>query len=212
MCGIAGLLWKDLSRPCPAHVVTAMRDTLSYRGPDDAGLYLDGPVGLGHRRLSIIDLAGGHQPMANPEKTLWIVFNGEIYNYRSLRSELSGKGCAFGTNSDTEVILHLYAERGEACVQALNGMFAFAIWDVQHKSLFLARDRMGVKPLYYAETPDAFVFASEIKAIFASGLVTPQSRDEALAEYMLFRHIAGEQTIFRGVRSLPPASLMTIRH
>jgi asparagine synthase (glutamine-hydrolysing) len=188
-----------------------MRDTLAYRGPDDAGLYLDGSVGLGHRRLSIIDLGGGHQPMANPERTLWIVFNGEIYNYRSLRSELSGKGYPFRTNSDTEVILQLYAERGEACVQALNGMFAFAIWDAEQKSLFLARDRMGVKPLYYAETPDALVFASEIKAIFASGLVTPRCRDEALAEYMLFRHVTGEETIFRGVKSLPPANTMTIR-
>jgi asparagine synthase (glutamine-hydrolysing) len=188
-----------------------MRDTFAYRGPDDAGLFLDGPVGLGHRRLSIIDLGGGHQPMANPEKTLWIVFNGEIYNYRSLRDQLSDKGYAFRTHSDTEVILQLYADRGEACVQALNGMFAFAIWDAERRSLFVARDRMGVKPLYYAETPDAFVFASEMKAIFASGTVVPRCREEALAEYMLFRHVAGEETIFRGVKSLPPACTMTVR-
>lgn len=211
MCGIAGLVYRDPARPCETEIVTAMRDTMSYRGPDDAGLYLDGPVGLGHRRLSIIDLGSGHQPMANAEKTLWIVFNGEIYNYRSLREQLVRKGYAFRTNSDTEVILQLYADRGERCVDALNGMFAFAIWDTGKRLLLLARDRMGVKPLYYAEMPDAFVFASEIKAIFASGKVAARCRDEAVAEYMLFRHVAGEETMFRGVRSLPPACTMTVR-
>src|SRR5262245_460419 len=136
MCGIVGLLHKDASRPCSAEVVTAMRDIISYRGPDDAGLHLNGPVGLGHRRLSIIDLGGGHQPMSTACSRYWIVFNGEIYNYRENRERLLAKGCTFLTSSDTEVILQLYAERGERCVDALNGMFAFAIWDAKERTLF----------------------------------------------------------------------------
>ena len=131
----------------------AMTDLMTYRGPDDSGVFLDGPAGLGHRRLSIIDLGGGHQPMSDASGTLWIVFNGEIYNYRQIRETLKRQGHTFRTESDTEVILQLYALRGEDCVHDLNGMFAFAIWDQRQQSLFLARDRMGVKPLYYADTP-----------------------------------------------------------
>jgi asparagine synthase (glutamine-hydrolysing) len=187
-----------------------MRDIASYRGPDDAGTHIDGHVGLGHRRLSIIDLGGGHQPMSDVSRKLWIIFNGEIYNYRPLREALLGKGYAFNTHSDTEVILNLYADMGERCVEKLNGMFAFAIWDPDRRSLFLARDRMGVKPLYYAETPAAFVFGSEIKSIFASTLVTPQCREEALTEYLFFRQVAGSDTLFRGVKSLPPGCTMTV--
>jgi asparagine synthase (glutamine-hydrolysing) len=211
MCGIAGLLYADPSRPCGADIVTAMRDIASYRGPDDAGIYVDGPVGLGHRRLSIIDLGGGHQPMANPERKLWIIYNGEVYNFRELRAELTAQGYTFRNNSDTEVILQLYAAKGERCVESLNGMFAFAIWDADRRSLFLARDRMGVKPLYYAETSDAFVFGSEIKSLFASGLVSPDCREEAISEYLLFRQVAGSDTLFRGVKSLPPGCTMTVR-
>jgi len=211
MCGIVGLVYTDPSRPCETEIVTAMRDLVSYRGPDDAGIYVDGPVGLGHRRLSIIDLGGGHQPMTDERKALWIVYNGEVYNYRPLREELIAKGYKFRTHSDTEVILQLYAERGEKCVDALNGMFAFAIWDVERRSLFLARDRMGVKPLYYAETPEAFVFASEIKSIFASTKVSARCREEALTEYLFFRQVAGSETLFRGVKSLPPGCTMTLR-
>ena len=168
-------------------------------------------MGLGFRRLSIIDLGGGHQPMPGPGDRHWIIFNGEIYNYQALRQELVAKGYTFRTHSDTEVILQLYAERGEDCVHALNGMFAFAIWDSERRSLFLARDRMGVKPLYYAETPEAFLFASEIKALFASGKVTPACREDALAEYLIFRQAAGPETLFRGVRSLPPGCTMTVQ-
>jgi asparagine synthase (glutamine-hydrolysing) len=211
MCGIAGLVYHDRSRPCETEIVAAMRDVATYRGPDDFGIHLDGNVGLGHRRLSIIDLGGGHQPMADPSNRFWIIFNGEIYNYRGLRDELIAKGYAFKTHSDTEVILQLYADRGAACVHALNGMFAFAIWDSQEKVLFLARDRMGVKPLYYAETPEAFVFGSEIKSIFASGLVEPRAREEAFAEYLIFRQVAGNDTLFRGVRSLAPGCTMTVQ-
>jgi asparagine synthase (glutamine-hydrolysing) len=212
MCGIAGLLYKDPHHPCEADVVTAMTDIFPFRGPDDSGRHLDGPVGLGHRRLSIIDLGGGHQPMADARRTNWIVFNGEIYNFRELRQSLVADGHTFATHSDTEVILHLYASKGEKCVESLNGMFAFAIWDSERRSLFLARDRMGVKPLYYAETPEAFVFSSEIKSIFASGKVKPQCREEALAEYVLFRQVAGSETMFRGVMSLPPGCTMTVRN
>lgn len=203
-------MYRDPSRPCAAETVTAMRDVMSYRGPDDAGLHVDGPVGLGHRRLSIIDLGGGHQPMSDARGTRWIVFNGEIYNYRQVRAELIQKGYTFRTNSDTEVILQLYADRGERCVDALNGMFAFAIWDADRKSLFLARDRMGVKPLYYADTPEAFVFGSEIKSLFQSGHVTARCREEALGEYLLFRQVAGPDTLFAGVKAVPPGCTMTV--
>ncbi|MGH9349375.1 MAG: asparagine synthase (glutamine-hydrolyzing) [Vicinamibacterales bacterium] len=211
MCGIAGLVYTDPSRPCEPEIITAMRDIAAYRGPDDSGIHIDGNVGLGHRRLSIIDIGGGHQPMADARERVWIIYNGEVYNFPELRAELAGKGYTFRTNSDTEVILQLYAERGERCVEALNGMFAFAIWDADRRSLLLARDRMGVKPLYYAETPEAFVFGSEIKSIFASGHVTARCRDEALSEYLLFRQVAGTETLFRGVRSLPPGCTMVVR-
>ncbi len=211
MCGIAGLLYSDPTRPCPVETVTAMRDIMPYRGPDDAGVFVDGPVGLGHRRLSIIDLGGGHQPMSDTSDRLQIIFNGEIYNYRELRAELVRQGATFRSHSDTEVILQLYATRGERCVEALNGMFAFAIWDTQTRALFLARDRMGVKPLYYSQTPDGFVFGSEIKTLFASGMVKPACRDEALAEYLIFRQVAGNETLFMGVSSLPPGCTMTVR-
>ncbi len=211
MCGITGLVYRDRSRECDGDVVTAMRDVMVYRGPDDAGLHLDGPVGLGFRRLSIIDLGGGHQPMTDARGTRWIIFNGEIYNYRALREELIARGHTFRSHSDTEVILQLYVERGEKCVEALNGMFAFAIWDAEHQSLFIARDRMGVKPLYYAETPAAFLFASEVKSLLASRLIQAESRPETFSEYLLFRQVAGPQTLFKGIRTLPPGCTMTIR-
>lgn len=211
MCGIAGIFFADPSRVCEAPLVDRMRDIVSYRGPDDAGTLVDGPVGLGHRRLSIIDLGGGHQPMASACGRLRIIFNGEIYNYREAREWLVGKGHRFQTASDTEVILALYAELGERCVERMNGMFAFAIWDSGQQTLFLARDRMGVKPLYYAVTPDAFVFASEIKSLFASGKVEPRCREEALSEYLVFRQVAGQDTLFRDIKSLPPGCTMTVR-
>ena len=210
MCGIVGLVHTDPARRCEQEIITKMRDIFAYRGPDDSGLYLDGSVGLGHRRLSIIDLGGGHQPMSNEEGSLCIVFNGEIYNYRTLRQELIAKGYRFRTKSDTEVILHLYAERGEACVHTLNGMFAFAIWDKKRHLLFLARDRMGVKPLYYAAAPGAFIFGSEIKAVLASGMIPARCREKAVAEYMLFRQIAGPESLFRDVMSLPPGCTLML--
>jgi len=167
MCGIAGLLYRDASRPCSSETIVAMRDVMPYRGPDDAGLHIDGPLGFGFRRLSIIDLGGGHQPMANAASTHWIIFNGEIYNYRELRQDLLQRGHTFRTQSDTEVILALYAERGERCVEAMNGMFAFAIWDMEKRELFCARDRFGVKPFHYTWDGATFAFASEIGALLA---------------------------------------------
>ena len=211
MCGIAGLVYQDHSRACEEDTIVKMRDVMPYRGPDDHGMHLDGPLGLGFRRLSIIDLGGGHQPMAGGGGRYWIIFNGEIYNYQTLRQELIGRGHQFQTNSDTEVILRLYEERGAECVNALNGMFAFAIWDSKTRALFLARDRMGVKPLYYAQTPEAFLFSSEIKCLFASGMVTPRLRESALAEYMIFRQAAGPETMFRGILSVPPGCTLTLK-
>jgi asparagine synthase (glutamine-hydrolysing) len=204
------LVYSDRSRPCEPEIIEAMRDVATYRGPDDFGLHIDGNVGLGHRRLSIIDLGGGHQPMPDASNRYWIVFNGEIYNYRPLREELIAKGYAFRTHSDTEVILQLYADRGEECVHALNGMFAFAIWDRERRTLFIARDRMGVKPLYYAETPECFLFGSEIKSLLASRKISAQPRPEAFAEYLTFRQVGGTETLFKGVKSLAPGCTMTL--
>src|SRR5690349_9723283 len=164
MCGIAGTVhYSDQSAdPARLHEMIA---AIRYRGPDDVGVYCKGPVGLAHARLSIIDLAGGHQPLSIANETLWISFNGEIFNYVELREELITKGHRFATSSDTEVLLRLYQEEGERCVERLNGQWAFAIWDAPKRKLFLSRDRFGVRPLYYMETANAFLFASEIKAL-----------------------------------------------
>src|SRR5262245_53933362 len=164
MCGIAGLLNFDAATPDFSAVERMLR-TLTHRGPDDDGIRLDGPCALGHRRLSIIDVAGGHQPMTNEDGSLWITFNGEIFNYVELRAWLEPRGHRFATHSDTEVILHLFEEKGERCVEDLNGQWAFAIWDNRRRRLFLSRDRVGVRPIYYAFAGRDFLFASEIKAL-----------------------------------------------
>lgn len=208
MCGVVGVFLT--SDPCQAATVVAMRDTLTHRGPDDAGTYLQGPLGLGHRRLSIIDLGGGHQPMAAADGRLIIVFNGEIYNYRELRKDLASKGHHFRTESDTEVILAMHQHAGDAAVTQLNGIFAYALWDSHARRLLLVRDRTGIKPLYYAATPQGFAFASEAKALFPSGLLTPQLNTNRIAEYMTFRHIACDEGMFTGVSQLPPGCLMSI--
>jgi asparagine synthase (glutamine-hydrolysing) len=181
-----------------------MRDVLVHRGPDDAGNYLDGPLGLGHRRLSIIDLSGGHQPMATPDGRFVICFNGEIYNYKELRHALERRGIEFRSHSDTEVILQLHALDGDDAVRRLNGIFAYALWDKHRHRLLLARDRAGIKPLYYCATPKGVAFASEIKALFKSGLITPGVNESRVAEYLLFRQVAGPETLFDGVMCLPP--------
>ena len=189
-----------------------MADTMPHRGPDDDGYYVSGQVGLGFRRLSIIDLSGGHQPLSNEDGTLWIVFNGEIYNYQELRNYLVAKGHVFKTHSDTEVIVHLYEELGENCVERLRGMFAFAIWDESRKSLFLARDRVGIKPLYYSMSNSALVFASEIKVILADPEIQPEVRPAMIDRFLTFDYMPGEETLLRGIYKLSPGFSMTVRN
>lgn len=207
MCGICGQV--KLSG-VTKEGIQAMADSLSHRGPDDQGFYVGDLAALGHRRLSIIDLAGGHQPIHNEDKTLWIVFNGEIYNYRELRAGLK-KTHQFTTDSDTEVILHLYEEMGERCVEQLRGMFAFAIWDTKTATLFLARDHLGQKPLFYAHQGQQLTFASEIKALLTAVPSLRQMDPEALHQYLTLRIIAPPRTMFAGIRKLPPGHWLLYR-
>jgi asparagine synthase (glutamine-hydrolysing) len=203
MCGIVGIVDLKSAEPVDKGRLARMRDVLRHRGPDGEGLHVSGPVGLGHRRLAIVDVAGGHQPMANEDETIWITFNGEIYNHAALRPGLEARGHRYRTRSDTETILHLYEEEGERCVERLSGMFAFAIWDEKKGRLLLARDRLGIKPLYYAVTDDELLFASEIKALLAAGL-RPELNDRVLPEYLATRFVSGAETLFRGVKRLEP--------
>ena len=188
-----------------------MTDSLAHRGPDDQGLYVDERAGLGHRRLSIIDLGGGRQPMSNEDGSLWIVFNGEIYNYQELRQRLQDFH-QFSTESDTEVILHLYEEKRDKCVEELRGMFAFAIWDAKEGSLFLARDHLGQKPLFYVQQDDEITFASEIKALLAVDPSLRQMNCEALHQYLTLRIIAPPRTMFSRIRKLPPGHSLTFHN
>lgn len=204
------MLLKAAGASAEPELLVRMRDTLVHRGPDEEGVYSDGAVGLCHRRLSIIGVSTGHQPMHGSDPRYWIVFNGEIYNYRELRRDLEALGHAFHTESDTEVIVNAYAEYGADCLHRFNGMFAFAIWDRQTRSLFLARDRMGVKPLYYHDGAGAFVFGSEIKALLASGHVGAALDSERVWEYFVYRGVSGENTLFAGIRSLLPGHWMRV--
>jgi asparagine synthase (glutamine-hydrolysing) len=200
MCGIVGYL-GGVSSPCLADMLR----TLAHRGPDDSFTHEEPGVGLGMARLAIIDLAGGRQPMANEDQSLWIVFNGEIYNHRELRPGLEAKGHRFRSRSDTEVILHLYEEAGERCVDRLHGMFAFAIWDAPRKTLLLARDRMGKKPIYYWHRNGLFLFASEIKALLVHPAVLRTPNWEAFHHYLAFGYTPADRSIFDGIAKLPPA-------
>lgn len=201
MCGICGQVDP---RGVSEQAIKTMASGLSHRGPDGEGTYFGPIVGLGHRRLSIIDLDGGRQPMSNEDGSIWITFNGEIYNYRELRQRLEASH-AFATNSDTEVILHLYEEKGRACVDDLRGMFAFAIWNANDRSLFLARDHLGQKPLFYTQSGERFTFASEIKALLALDPSLRAMDPCALHQYLTLRIIASPRTMFSAVRKLPPA-------
>lgn len=185
-----------------------MCDRMVHRGPDSSGQYVHRHVGIGMRRLSIIDLQTGEQPISNEDGTIWVVFNGEIYNYRQLRKDLEVKGHHFKTTSDTEVIVHLFEEFGETCVQFLRGMFAFAIWDVRRQVLVLARDRLGIKPLFYAEIPEGLIFASELKALLIHPRISRDVDPEALAEYFTHLCIPGDLSIFKCVRKLLPAHVL----
>ncbi|MEX0900012.1 MAG: asparagine synthase (glutamine-hydrolyzing) [Gammaproteobacteria bacterium] len=209
MCGIAGIL-KFGSQPVERTRLNAMGESIHHRGPDDGGVEIAGRVGLAHRRLSIIDIAGGHQPMANRARNIWIAYNGEIYNFRELRGELEALGRAFTTRSDTEVVLQAYEQWGEACVARLRGMFALAIWDQRRQQLFLARDRMGIKPLYYAVRDGELLFGSEIKALVAGGL-RPRLNRAVIPEFVANRYTAGDDTFFEGVHKLMPAHTLTWR-
>jgi asparagine synthase (glutamine-hydrolysing) len=206
MCGIAG--WYNLAGktagPAAGPLLERMCNVIIHRGPDDKGYYLDDKAALGMRRLSIIDLSTGHQPIHNEDNTLWIVFNGEIYNFSELRKNLEQKH-KFYTNSDTEVIIHLYEQYGEKCVEHLRGMFAFAIWDSKQDKLFLAKDRIGKKPLYYTQKNGTLVFGSEIKCILEYLGETPQVNYEAIDLFLTYQYIPSPKTIFKGIFSLPPA-------
>src|SRR5215207_8228703 len=210
MCGIAGFV-NDGGAPAErGRVLERMCGVIRHRGPDDQGTLVADGVALGMRRLSIIDLAGGHQPISNEDGTVTIVFNGEIYNYRELRRELTTRGHRFQTDSDTETIVHLYEEYGPRCVEHLRGMFAFAIWDERARQVFLARDRAGKKPLYYALTPGGtLVFGSELKALLEHPEVTREVDPEALDAYLTFGYVPDPLCILRGVRKLPPAHTLT---
>lgn len=209
MCGIAGIVHPDPSYPVSRELLERMCDAMVHRGPDDSGYYTDRQAGLAMRRLSIIDLQTGKQPIPNEDRTIWVVLNGEIYNYREVRRGLENKGHRFRTTSDTEVIVHLFEESGEECVQALRGMFAFAVWDSRQNTLMLARDRLGIKPLYYAEVPDGLIFASELKALLTHPGISRDVDPEALAEYFTHLCVPGDMSIFQGVRKLPPAHVLT---
>jgi asparagine synthase (glutamine-hydrolysing) len=206
MCGICGEVRRAGARP---EALRAMARAIAHRGPDDEGFYVSGAVGLGSRRLSIIDVAGGHQPIANEDGNVHVVLNGEIYNHRSLREELKSRGHQFSSGADTEVIVHLYEELGDACVEALEGMFAFALWDDRRQRLLLARDPLGQKPLYWAKTDEGFSFASEIKSILASGDVGTSLNAESLHYYLSLRFIPTPDTMFEGVHKLPAAHKLT---
>lgn len=204
MCGISGILEFDRDATVDSGVLRGMCEVMAHRGPDDDGFFVRGKIGLGMRRLSIVDLATGHQPISNEDGSLWIVFNGEIYNHRTLREQLITRGHQYRTQSDTETIVHLYEEYGKDCVQHLRGMFAFAIWDAKRKSLFIARDRLGIKPLYYHLTPDKFLFGSEIKVLLAHPGVRAEFSRNILPEYLAFGYLSGEETFYAGVRKLMP--------
>lgn len=208
MCGIAGIVALDPRERVDPRRIALIRDVLRHRGPDGAGLRVDGPVALGHRRLAVVDVSGGHQPMASEDGRVWIVFNGEIYNHAELRPELEARGHRYRTRSDTETILHLYEEEGDACVERLQGMFAFAVWDGRRRRLLLARDRLGIKPLYYTLTDHELIFASEIKAILAAGVV-PRLRQDLLTEFLANRFVSGQETLFAGVQRLRPGHVLT---
>src|SRR3989338_7011922 len=195
MCGICGFNWQD------EKLLKAMTASLHHRGPDGHGFYVDSKISLGHTRLSIIDLSdAGTQPMCNEDETIWITFNGEIFNFQELRTILEQKGHRFKSHTDTEVIIHGYEEWGQKVVEKLNGMFTFAIWNENTKELFIARDRFGVKPLYYFWDSHKFLFASEIKAILQDETIKRQVNLKAAYNYLNLRYIPGDETLFRAIK------------
>jgi asparagine synthase (glutamine-hydrolysing) len=211
MCGIFGVFGGPAGRPVDREVLRKMSDSLAARGPDGGGIYTSASLGIGMRRLSIIDLDTGDQPLANEDRSIWVVFNGEIYNYRELTAALVERGHRFSTRSDTEVLVHLYEQDGEACVNRLRGMFAFALWDEPRRTLLLARDRLGIKPLYYSQTPEGVVFGSELKALTQSPWVSRQVDTRSLAAYLRYGYVPDPYSIFEGVHKVPPGCTIVIR-
>ncbi len=209
MCGISGLLNLD-GCPADSRVLERMVRTLDHRGPDDMGVFVDGALGLAHRRLSIIDIAGGHQPMVSADGSLSITFNGEIFNFVELRDELQGKGHNFVTRSDTEVILHLYRQYGTDCVRYMNGQWSFAIWDARRKRLFISRDRLGVRPLFYTTAGRAFIFGSEIKALLAHPDMKAEIDLQALSQVFQFWFAVPPKSAFKNIQQLPPAHSLVV--
>jgi asparagine synthase (glutamine-hydrolysing) len=208
MCGICGYLSRE--GPATAEAVRAMAGRLAHRGPDGEGVHLDGALGLGHRRLSIIDLSeAASEPITNEDRTLWLVFNGEIYNFQEIRKELAARH-RFRSRGDAEMVLHLYEERGCECVAALDGMFAFALWDAGRRRLLLARDRAGKKPLYYHDGPRVFAFASETKSLFAHPGVPHEREPGAVPSYLTYGYVPTPDTLYRGIRALPPAHFLVV--
>ncbi len=213
MCGIAGKVCFDRHATIDPCLLERMTDAIRHRGPDDGGVWVDGAVGLGNRRLSIIDLSErGHQPMSNEDGSVWIAFNGEIYNFAALRAELTAQGHVFRSNTDTETIVHLYERDGVDCVSRLRGMFAFAIWDAPRRRLFVARDRLGKKPLFYYQGRDALVFASEAKAILQDSDVPREVDAEAIRLYLTYGYVPSPWSAFRGFRKLPPAHYLVLEN
>jgi asparagine synthase (glutamine-hydrolysing) len=208
MCGIAGIVSSDCLDPSAEARAIAMRDIISYRGPDEVGLRCDSFAALAHRRLSIVDLSSGQQPLSNEDGSIWVVFNGEIYNHADVRRGLEQDGHRYRTKSDTETIVHAYEQWGEECVHRFRGMFAFALWDAPRRRLLLVRDRIGIKPLYWARTGNLLLFGSEIKALLASGLIEPDANSSALPELLSTRYVSGTETMFRGIQKLLPGHLL----
>lgn len=210
MCGILGVWFRDRQRMVDPVWLNEVNSTMYHRGPDEGGIYVDGNVGLAHRRLSIIDVSSGHQPMRSDDAKITLVFNGEIYNYRQLRRDLEERGHTFSTNSDTEVLLRQYIQDGESCVDKFNGMFAFAIWDAAKRQLFMARDRIGIKPLYYSVLPDGFVFASEIKALLKTRLVNAAVNADAIDSFLTLGWVPAPGTLFKNIHKLEPGHTAVI--
>jgi asparagine synthase (glutamine-hydrolysing) len=208
MCGICGKYSPFGVEP---EELNRMLDTIAHRGPDDSGSYISARIGLANRRLSIIDLQTGKQPISNENGTIWVVYNGEMYNYQALREQLEAQGHLFRTQSDTEVIVHLYEEVGERCVERISGMFAFALWDEPQQKLLLARDRIGQKPLFYSQSGPDFLFGSEIKAILALHPQTPELDPLAMHDYLSLRFIPSPRTIFKRIQKLPPAHTLVFQ-
>ena len=210
MCGIAGITVLDGEGVVDEDIIHRMTQSMTHRGPDDEGYHVKGPIGLGHRRLSIIDVQGGHQPMSNKDASVWVIFNGEIYNHRELRQELEKKGYRHKTSCDTETIIHAYEEYGEACLHHLQGMFAFAVWDTRQKKLLLARDRLGIKPLYYFVRGNKLAFASEAKALLTVLPDAPSIDIQSLDCFLSLSYVPAPWTLFDGIIKLPAGHLLTV--